>query len=188
VLLPCQARGHASCCLNGLRRDLGLASSFHHHCAWRIDRSEAFRGFRQARGEFTIVHQGHSNELGWRSFCWGRSGGTYSTPVYSGKYARHPRRYAASSCTICRRLTPRTRRVSSRTRALNRSKVFAARRHFGRWPCVKLKPQKRPLPCRRYRAFRRVDCEFQPRRDDERQASPSRDVPLGRWERTHYVE
>ena len=57
------------------------------------------------------------------------------------KYARHPRRYAASSCTICWRLTPRTRRVSFRTRAFNRSNVLSARRRFGRWPWVKLKPR-----------------------------------------------
>src|SRR6202022_2418832 len=34
----------------------------------------------------------------------------------------------------------------------------------------KAEAQKRPLPCRRHRAFRRVDFEFQPRRDEERDA------------------
>ena len=34
----------------------------------------------------------------------------------------------------------------------------------------KAEAQKRPLPCRRHRALRRIDFEFQPRRDEERDA------------------
>jgi hypothetical protein len=31
-------------------------------CAWRIDKSGAFRGLGQAGGEFIVIYQGHSNE------------------------------------------------------------------------------------------------------------------------------
>src|SRR5713226_8655422 len=86
------------------------------------------------------------------------------------KYARHPSRYAASSFTIWRRLTPRTRRVSFRTRARNRTNVLSARRRFGRWPCVKLKPRNVRSRAAATALFATFDFEFQPRRDEERNA------------------
>src|SRR6266852_4671962 len=65
-------------------RALGLIVS----CAWRIAKSGAFRGLRQAGGEFTIGRQGHANELGWRSFGRARIGMADATPVHAGTSTR----------------------------------------------------------------------------------------------------
>src|SRR6266436_5523952 len=52
-------------------------------------------------------------------------------PDHRPKSPIHPRRYSVNSWTIRARLIPRVRRVSSRTRSLNRATAFGAKRLFG---------------------------------------------------------
>jgi hypothetical protein len=61
-------------------------------CAWRIDRSRAFRGLRRAGGEFVIVYQGHSNEPGWRHSAESEAVARISRRFAQGGNTQRPRR------------------------------------------------------------------------------------------------
>ena len=67
-------------------------------------------------------------------------------------------------------LTPRVRRVSSRTRSLNRSTAFGAIRRFGAPFARETEAQKLPLPWPRHRALLLVHLELELRRDESRDA------------------